>query len=368
MRPTRASWHREPLGLRFDAKVTRRKRPKRKRPVPRAAFRRLKAVRAPHAVELKLSIGYRRAMRSFTTLVRKAILPKVKKYAAPEGNADADPPDPDKLIKATRRAAGRTFERSGLASLTKNAALGTVTSNQTQFEGMGLPTPNIPKAVPEIGGWMKDSVGRISGVQNDELDTIHEILVAGQGRRHEAIAAEIEERLGMVEEKAEAIARDQVLTLNGKITRHRHVAAGIKSYIWTTAGDERVRSEHEELDGQEFSWDSPPEPGHPGEDYNCRCVAYPVIPDLDDGSDEDAPDADEPVDGPPDDEGGDEDEDEDGAGSLAGIAAFIAGFLMGALFGKAKDEDDEDDGDLDLDDIDLDDIDWDDFDPEDFED
>jgi hypothetical protein len=23
-------------------------------------------------------------------------------------------------------------------------------------------------------------------------------------------------------------------------------------------------------------WDSPPETGHPGEDYNCRCIARPV--------------------------------------------------------------------------------------------
>lgn len=333
--------------------------------MPRAAFRRLKAVRAPHGIEIKLAIGYRRAMKAFTKLVRAAIFPQVKKYAAPEDDTrtDADPSDPAKLIKATRRAAGVTFERAGLASMTKAAAVGTVTSSQQQFEGLGLPTPNIPKAVPEIGAWMKDSVGRISGVQNDELDTIHEILTDGQGRRHEAIADEIEERLGLCEAKAEAIARDQVLTLNGKITKHRHVAAGIKSYIWTTAGDERVRSEHEELDGEEFSWDAPPEPGHPGEDYNCRCVAYPVIPELED---EDAPDGEEPVDGPPDDEGDDEDED-DGAGSLAGIAAFIAGFLMGALFGKAQDDDEYDD-DLDLDDIDIDDIDWDDFDPEDFED
>ena len=26
-------------------------------------------------------------------------------------------------------------------------------------------------------------------------------------------------------------------------------------------------------DGKVFSWDSPPEGGHPGEDYGCRCEA-----------------------------------------------------------------------------------------------
>lgn len=45
------------------------------------------------------------------------------------------------------------------------------------------------------------------------------------------------------------------------------------SYIWRTTGDNKVRSSHAERDGKVFSWDLPPEGGHPGEDYNCRCRA-----------------------------------------------------------------------------------------------
>lgn len=46
-------------------------------------------------------------------------------------------------------------------------------------------------------------------------------------------------------------------------------------YIWRTSGDSKVRSTHAENDGKIFAWDSPPETGHPGEDYNCRCWAEP---------------------------------------------------------------------------------------------
>lgn len=44
-------------------------------------------------------------------------------------------------------------------------------------------------------------------------------------------------------------------------------------YIWHTVGDGKVRSSHAERDGKTFSWDDPPEGGHPGEAPNCRCWA-----------------------------------------------------------------------------------------------
>lgn len=49
-------------------------------------------------------------------------------------------------------------------------------------------------------------------------------------------------------------------------------------YIWRTRRDGKVRSSHAEREGQVFSWDDPPEGGHPGEDYGCRCTAEPYLP------------------------------------------------------------------------------------------
>lgn len=46
-------------------------------------------------------------------------------------------------------------------------------------------------------------------------------------------------------------------------------------YIWRTRGDPQVRPSHIENNGKVFAWDNPPETGHPGEDYNCRCTAEP---------------------------------------------------------------------------------------------
>ncbi len=46
-------------------------------------------------------------------------------------------------------------------------------------------------------------------------------------------------------------------------------------YIWRTRGDPQVRPSHIENNGKLFAWDNPPETGHPGEDYGCRCTAEP---------------------------------------------------------------------------------------------
>ncbi len=48
------------------------------------------------------------------------------------------------------------------------------------------------------------------------------------------------------------------------------------TYIWRTVGDSKVRSAHAERNGKTYSWDDPPEGGHPGEAPNCRCRAEDV--------------------------------------------------------------------------------------------
>jgi hypothetical protein len=46
-------------------------------------------------------------------------------------------------------------------------------------------------------------------------------------------------------------------------------------YVWETRGDAKVRLSHRRNDGKIFRWDTPPPTGHPGQDYNCRCLALP---------------------------------------------------------------------------------------------
>jgi len=49
------------------------------------------------------------------------------------------------------------------------------------------------------------------------------------------------------------------------------------TYTWRTQGDGKVRGAHAERNGKVFSWDDPPEGGHPGEAPNCRCWAEDTV-------------------------------------------------------------------------------------------
>ena len=51
----------------------------------------------------------------------------------------------------------------------------------------------------------------------------------------------------------------------------------IDEYIWRSRDDERVRSAHAANEDQVFSWSDPPEGGHPGQPWSCRCNAEPVL-------------------------------------------------------------------------------------------
>lgn len=108
------------------------------------------------------------------------------------------------------------------------------------------------------------------------------------GLRVEELTAKLQERGVVSESRAELIARDQTLKLNGQLNETAQRAAGVGSYTWSGSLDARERPMHRELEGLTFSWDSPPvtnedgDTNHPGQDYQCRCIAIPLIEGLED--------------------------------------------------------------------------------------
>jgi SPP1 gp7 family putative phage head morphogenesis protein len=59
------------------------------------------------------------------------------------------------------------------------------------------------------------------------------------------------------------------------INELRQRALGIRQYVWRTRDDDKVRSSHAAHNDKVFSWDDPPEGGHPGQSWGCRCHAEP---------------------------------------------------------------------------------------------
>lgn len=125
----------------------------------------------------------------------------------------------------------------------------------------------------------------IGGALHDSADEIAELVSTSvaQGLRHEALAELLVERFAVAASRLALIARDQTLKTYGVLQRAAQTSAGLDQYEWSTSRDERVRPDHVVLEGQIFSWDSPPAVGHPGEDIQCRCVAVPLLPQPEPG-------------------------------------------------------------------------------------
>lgn len=145
---------------------------------------------------------------------------------------------------------------------------------------------SIRDADPGVGELIDEfrarNVARIKSLAGKQLQELTEILGDAEtpNLRVEVIRDQIRERFDVSKSRASLIARDQVLTLNAQIAKQRQVNLGIEEYIWTTSGDDRVRDEHADRAGKRFRWDTPPEDGHPGEPIQCRCSAFPVLPEL----------------------------------------------------------------------------------------
>ena len=82
---------------------------------------------------------------------------------------------------------------------------------------------------------------------------------------------------GRMRGRALVISSDQIHTLSGLLAQHQQNDAGIRSFIWRTQGDSRVRPDHRRLRNRIFRWDRPPSIGFPGEPVACRCWAQGIV-------------------------------------------------------------------------------------------
>lgn len=130
-----------------------------------------------------------------------------------------------------------------------------------------------------IRGWTEEKI-------LDLREKIQKSFYAGD--RYKEIKKIIEKEYNISRNKATFLARQETRLLSAKFKEVRYEDAGITHYIWkTVSGTDKhpVRPDHKILDGDLFRFDDPPvvdhrtgRRGNPGEDFNCRCIAIPVIP------------------------------------------------------------------------------------------
>lgn len=133
-----------------------------------------------------------------------------------------------------------------------------------------------------LGAWKRENLAFITRMSDESIQEMMSSAsrAVRSGRPNKEIKSELRKRFSMTENRARRIARTEISQLNAQITRERQKEVGIEKFIWVTAGDERVRDEHEERHGKEYPWNDPPDGEMPGMPVNCRCTAIPAVTSL----------------------------------------------------------------------------------------
>lgn len=150
-----------------------------------------------------------------------------------------------------------------------------------------------PKISPELAKKLADPyVGQIRAAIKDWTEEkmtelrgeIQQSVLAG--RRYESIVSLIQTKYQQAPAKAKFLARQETNLMTVKIKEDRFKRAGVTRYKWRCvvgSPNHPVRDMHKIHDGKEFSFDDPPivnkkgDRKNPGEDYNCRCTAVPIV-------------------------------------------------------------------------------------------
>jgi len=263
--------------------------------------------RLPRGAELALEAYLLDVSRKISDAIQKALAPdmqRAKLRAAAEKADRADAPVGWRLAARTDADLIGLFSRTlfgdleiRIAEITRTAGNPAILDrygrrlneeNAQEMErvlGIAAETSS-PLVAAALRRYRTEVANLITSIGQDQLASVRDLVAtAGQsGMRVETLAKEIEQRYAVSESRARLIARDQTLKANSQITQVRQKAVGVTSYRWSTSNDGKVRDAHAALEGTVHSWDDPPvtnpegDRNHPGEDFQCRCTAVPILP------------------------------------------------------------------------------------------
>lgn len=238
-------------------------------------------------------IGHLASARSALTPLLHS-LPRLLDSARADRKVDAnETAELKRMLEEARRQIAQSVNPVAVEALAKKFGARTIQFNKIQLGrqvraafGVDVVQDN-PKLGAALEHFISENVALIKSVPSQVVDQVEGIVnrAFSNASQVKTIADEIDERFNVGESRARLIARDQVGKLYGQTNAFRQQDLGITQFVWRTAGDERVRPEHDDLDGETFSYDDPPDEGLPGEPIQCRCTAEPVFGTLRDDVD-----------------------------------------------------------------------------------
>lgn len=162
-------------------------------------------------------------------------------------------------------------------------ALGNAISGQLHRD---LQRTDIGNRVREL---LELQVGLITSIPTEAAERVHNLTIEAleSSARAKEAAADIANSTHVTASRALLIARTETSRTATALLQARAESIGSTHYRWRTAGDSDVRAGHKAMEGRICEWKNPPAVRtgekiyhhHPGEIFNCRCWAEPIISD-----------------------------------------------------------------------------------------
>lgn len=135
-----------------------------------------------------------------------------------------------------------------------------------------------PFLKPLAEGWISENTALIKSLPTRLHPELEGIVRRGvmNGASVKDLTEQIKARYGVTDYRAKLIAQDQTLKLNADLTRYRLQSVGVERYIWRSVQDSRVRPEHADRNGNEYTWKEGAGGEHPGQPVRCRCRAEAI--------------------------------------------------------------------------------------------
>jgi SPP1 gp7 family putative phage head morphogenesis protein len=242
----------------------------------------------------RIEASYYQALLPFNERVRAAFddlfneLPFILSAAA-RARADAGESDRVRaIINDVESKVARTVTQRDIEELASRFAGQTTAYQKTQLERQVRAALGVDLFIQDralatrVEGFAAENASLIKGLSRDTVSAIEKasLRAVQDGKLWTDLRSELTSRFDIADTRARVIARDQIGKLYGQINASRQKNLGIKRFIWRTVNDGRVREEHEERNGETYSYDSPPDGELPGEPIQCRCTAEPVFEDI----------------------------------------------------------------------------------------
>lgn len=239
----------------------------------------------------RVTLEHDRLLRSQVELAQRLLMdlagPAIREFDRELANRRQDAPSLFSVLDVLRAIRGAVVGGASSAAQGLLFLAGEVDEDTTEAVDkelsrlLTIPLASAAGADGLIETWVADNVSLITSLGSDVLDEVEALVLnaATGGQPTLSLLDDIQARFGVSYSRASLIARDQTAKLSSQITQARHTAYGIEEYQWSTSGDARVRQKHASLDGRIFTWaEGAPGGIHPGTDFQCRCVARPVLP------------------------------------------------------------------------------------------